>query len=76
MSGGIQTDDGETTPMKKPVEELTEKPAAKPATQTEQNKVIPVTPCTIDPSHGLWSKVAHIHNINKSEFTEVSGKRK
>jgi hypothetical protein len=40
MPGGTLTDAGETTPMKKPVEELTERPAAKPATKTERNKVI------------------------------------
>jgi hypothetical protein len=57
--------------MKKPVEELTEKPAAKPATKTERNKVIPATPRTIDPTRGLWSKVAQGGNFNKSEFTEV-----
>jgi hypothetical protein len=37
MPGGTLTDDGETTPIKKPVEELTDKPAAKPATKTERN---------------------------------------
>jgi hypothetical protein len=40
MPGGTLTNDGETTPMKKPEEELTEKPAAKPATKTERNNVI------------------------------------
>jgi hypothetical protein len=71
MLGGTLTDDGETTPMKKPVEELTEKPAAKPATKTKPNKVIPATPCTIDPTRRLWSKVAQGGNFNKSEFAEV-----
>jgi hypothetical protein len=53
MPGGTLTDDGETTPMKKPVEELATKPAAKPATKTEGNKIIPATPRTIDPTRGL-----------------------
>jgi hypothetical protein len=76
MPGGTLTDDGETTPMKKPVEELTEKPAAKPATKTELNKVIPATPRTIDPTRGFWSKVAQGGNFNKSEFAEVGSKGK
>jgi hypothetical protein len=76
MPGGTLTDDGETTPMKKPVEEITEKPAAKPATKTERNKVIAATPRRIDPTRGLWSKVAQGDNFNKSEFTEVGGKGK
>jgi hypothetical protein len=58
MPGGTLTDDGETTPLKKPLEELTEKPAAKPVAKTERNKVIPAILRTIDPRRGLWSKVA------------------
>jgi hypothetical protein len=54
MPGGTLTDDGKTTPMKKPVEEKMEKPAAKPATQTEWNKVIWATLRTVDPPRGLW----------------------
>jgi hypothetical protein len=80
MPGGTLTDDGETTPMKKSVEDPTErpaaKPAAKPATKTERNKVIPAAPRTLDPTRGLWSKVAQGGNINKSEFTEAGRKGK
>jgi hypothetical protein len=55
MQGGTLTDDGETTPMKNPLEELREKPAANPSTKTERNKIIPAIPGTIDPICGLWS---------------------
>jgi hypothetical protein len=41
MSGGTLTDNSETIPMKKPVEELMAKPAGKPATKTAKNKVFP-----------------------------------
>jgi hypothetical protein len=53
MPGGTLTDDGETTSMKKPVEELTENPAANPVTKTERNKVIPATPRMLYPTRGL-----------------------
>jgi hypothetical protein len=65
MPGGTLTDDGETPPMRKLVEELMEKPAARAATKTERNKVIPATPRMIDPTRGLWSKVAQGGNFNK-----------
>jgi hypothetical protein len=76
MPGGTLTDDGETTPMKKPVEELMEKPAAEPATKPELNKVIPATPRTIDPTPGLWTQVAQGGSYNRSEYTEVGHKGK
>jgi hypothetical protein len=76
MPGGTLSDYGETTPTKTLVEELIDERAAKPATKTDRNKVIPETPRTIDPTHGLWSKVAQGSTCNKSEFTEVGRKGK
>jgi hypothetical protein len=76
MPQGTLTDDGESIPIKKPLEELTQKLAAKPDTKTPQNKVIPAIPCTIDLTCWLWSQVAQGSNFNKSECTEVSWKGK
>jgi hypothetical protein len=74
MPEGPRSDDGETTPMKKPVEELTTKPGAKPATRRERNKVIPGTPHMINPTGGLWLKVFPGDSFNNSEFTVVGHK--
>jgi hypothetical protein len=74
MRGGTLTDDGETTPIKEPVEELPEMPATKAPTKIEWNRVVPATACTIDQIRGLWSKVAQGGNINKTEFTEIGRK--
>jgi hypothetical protein len=71
MPGGRLTDDGKTTPMNKPVEQLTEKLGAKPATKIEWNKIIPATSPTIDLTHRLWSKPGYSHNINKLQFIEI-----
>jgi hypothetical protein len=53
------------------VEELTQKPAAKTVTKTEQNQIIPATLYTIDRASGLLSKITQGGNFNKSEFTDV-----
>jgi hypothetical protein len=74
IPGGTITHNGETTPIKKPVQKLREKPAAKPASKTEWNKVIPAILPTIDPIRGLSSKVAQCINFNILEFIEVGGK--
>jgi hypothetical protein len=58
------------------VEELTQKPATKTVTKTEQNQIIPATLCTIDPTSGLLSKVAQGGNFNKSEFIDGGHKGK
>jgi hypothetical protein len=74
MLSGTPTDDDETTPMNELVEKPMDKQAAKPVTKTEQNIVIPATPCTIIQIHAWWRKVAQGSNVNKSEFTEVGRK--
>jgi hypothetical protein len=68
--GSTLTEMGEPeTPPGNQVEESQRKPAPKP--EPERRIITPAIPRTIDPTRGLWSKVAKGGNFNKLDFTEV-----